>query len=517
MLLPAEWMQILGKALLIVVGMALFSIGCAVGPDFKLPGTVIEGKWEEGGGMEVSSSPAELVGWWKVFKDPVLNRLVKKSAKQNLTVELAGLQVMEARALLGIAMGNAYPQVQQATGDLSYNRNPNLAPNPEFSAASVGLDASWELDLWGKYRRGIESSNANLLASVAGYNDVLVSITAEVARTYITIRTLEMRIKTANKNIEIQIKSSAVTKALWDEGAKSELDFQQAETTLYTTRAQVPELEISLKQAQHSLAILLGIPPQNMTALLKGSTGIPQPPTTITAGIPADLLRRRPDIRQAEYRAAAQSAQIGVAKAELYPRLSLLGSIGWNATNTGSQSLSNLFNTSTFGGDIGPSATWNILNYGRIKNNVRVQDAVFQQALTNYSLSVLNAAGEVEDAIVGFQRSRVQAGLLKQSVDAASRALELSMIQYKEGQSSFQRVLDSTRTLSEQQDQHIQILGNISNNVVALYKALGGGWQETGRNSFIPSATRKQMEARTKWGDLLEDQKELPKNNSDNP
>ncbi len=497
--------------------MVLFLMGCAVGPDFKPPGAATAGKWEEGDGSRVTSSPAELVQWWKIFGDPVLNRLVKKAAKQNLSVELAGLQVMESRALLGIAIGNAYPQVQQATGDLSYNRNPNLAPNPEFSAASVGLDASWELDLWGKYRRGVESSNASLLASVAGYNDVLVSITAEVARTYIAIRTLEMRIKTAKENIEIQVKSSAVTKALWDEGAKSELDFQQAETTLYTTRAQVPELEISLKQAQHSLAILLGIPPQNMAALLKGASGIPIPPDTITAGIPADLLRRRPDIRQAEFQAAAQSAQIGVAKAELYPRLSLVGSIGWNATNTGSQSLSNLFNTSTFGGDIGPSATWNILNYGRIKNNVRVQDAVFQQALTNYSLSVLNAAGEVEDAIVGFQRSQVQAGLLKQSVDAASRALELSTIQYKEGQSSFQRVLDSTQALSQQQDQHIQTLGNISNNAVALYKALGGGWQKTGRQSYIPATTQKQMEERTKWGKLLKDQGDSAKGSAAKP
>lgn len=494
----AELRSVVAAAFLLSVG------GCMVGPDFQVPEAAVAAAWAESDAEGISAKRGDLLEWWEVFGDPVLNRLVKQAADENLTLQVAGLRVMEARAQLGIALGNAWPQVQQATGGLSYNRNPAFAPKPEFTAGSVGFDASWELDLWGKYRRGIESANANLLANVAGYEDVVVSLTAEVARTYTLIRSLQERIATAKENIETQKQSAAITKALWDDGAKSELDYQQAATTLYSTEATVPALEISLKQAEHSLAILLGQPPQDMAKLLGGPGGIPQAPAAIAAGIPSDLLRRRADIRQAEYQAAAQCAQIGIAKTDLYPRISLLGSIGWNSTNIGSQSLNDLFNSTTFGGDIGPSASWNVLNYGRIENNVRVQDAVFQEALANYQQLVLSAAGEVEDAVVGFSRSHTQAALLKKSVDASQRALELAMLQYKEGQSTFQRVLDSTRSLSQQQDQYIQTMGNITTSAIALYKALGGGWQEGGRASYVPVDVRREMEERTNWGPLLE-------------
>lgn len=493
-----------------VAGLGLLLSGCVVGPGFETPGAAVADHWAEGKGPAVTAGRKELVAWWKVFNDPVLNRLVAKASKQNLSLQLAGLRVMEARAQLGIAVGQAYPQVQQATGDLSYNRNGSLPSDRNFTAASVGFDASWELDLWGKYRRGTESASANLLANVAGYDDVVVSLTAEVAQTYVVIRTLEERIATAKQNIVTQTRSTEITKDLWDEGQKDELDYQQAATTLYATQSTVPALEISLKQAEHSMAILLGMPPQKMSGDLSGSKGIPVPPATIAAGIPSDLLRRRPDLRQAEFQAAAQCAQIGIAKSDLYPRLSLLGSMGWNASDSGSNSLGDLFNSTSFGGNIGPSATWNVLNYGRIKNNVRVQDAAFQQALTNYRQLVLNAAGEVEDAIVGFERSRTQAALLKKSVDASQRALDLSTLQYKEGQNSFQRVLDSTRTLAQQQDQYIQTMGNISTNVAALYKALGGGWQAAKPATYVPTEVRKTMEARTDWGQMLGSPKNQP-------
>ena len=328
--------------LAVVVGLLLPA--CMVGPDFEPPEAPVAGSWAEGGRPGVTAGRKELVAWWKVFKDPDLNRLVNKASKQNLSLQLAGLRVMEARAQLGIAVGNAYPQVQQATGDLSYNRNPDLGSHPYFTAASVGFDASWELDLWGKYRRGTESARANLLASVAGYDDVVVSLTAEVARTYVMIREIEERIATAQQNIVTQTRSTEITKALWVEGAKGELDYQQAATTLYSTQASVPGLEISLKQAEHAMAILLGMPPQKMSGYLSGSKGIPAAPASIAAGIPSDLLRRRPDIRQAEFQAAAQCAQIGIAKSDLYPRLSLLGSMGWSASNSGSNSLGDLLN-----------------------------------------------------------------------------------------------------------------------------------------------------------------------------
>ena len=489
---------------IVAAGALLLMAGCTVGPDFKTPDASVAKRWSESGGG-TTASPAQTVEWWKVFGDPTMTRLVRQAAQQNLSVEQAGLKVAQSRAQLAIAVGNAFPQLQQASGNLSYNRDPSFEPS-KFTAASAGFDASWEIDLWGKYRRGVESANATLLADVAGYHDALISVISETARTYVSIRAIESRLKTVKKNIEIQTETTRIAKALWDRGAKDELDYQQSAATLFSTRSQVPQLNISLKQSHHALAILLGLPPQKMDGLLEGETAtIPAPPTTIATGIPADLLRRRPDIRQAEFQAASRSEQIGIAKTDLYPRLSLLGGFGWNASDAPGQSLGELFNSTTFSAGIGPSVTWNVLNYGRIRNNVRVQDAVFEQSLNNYRQQVLNAAGEVEDAMVGLESSRVQAGLLKQGVDASQRALDLAMLQYKEGDTDFQRVLDSTQALSQQQDQHIQTLGNISTNAIALYKALGGGWKNTGRKTLLTDETRNAMKQRTNWGKLLPD------------
>ena len=493
----------LAHASFLGAALALLS-GCTIGPDFENPEAPVAAGWSESD-ERISHSPADTIEWWKRFDDPVLDRLVKKASEQNLTIELAGLRVMQSRAELGIAIGNAYPQLQQASGNLLYTRNPALLPgDTKFTSAFVGLDASWELDLWGRFRRGITASEANLLADVAGYHDALVAVTAEVASTYITIRVLEQRIATAQRNIEIQQETTDISKALWDDGEKSRLDYEQARTTLLTTQARVPALEISLQQSHHALAILLGQPPQKMDGLLRGRDTIPSPSAEIAAGVPADLLRQRPDIRQAEFQAAAQSEQIGIALTDLYPRLSLLGSIGWSASDAPGGDLGKLFNTTAFGGSIGPTATWNVLNYGRIRNNVRVQDAAFQQALTNYQQTVLSAAGEVEDAIVGFGKSHIRANLLKESVEAAQTSLDLAVLKYKAGEADFQRVLDSTRALDQQQDQFIQAEGDIALNAVSLYKALGGGWAKNGRPAFITDRSRDQMTKRTRWGRLLD-------------
>jgi len=476
-----------------------------VGPDFDPPHASVATNWSESAGTTLIAKAADHPEWWKVFNDPVLDELVQQAHEQNLTLQIAGLRVLQARAELGVASGRLYPQLQQVNAGYNYSYRPDSsAAGGSISSASFGFDAAWELDLWGKYRRAIESADANLFASVASYDDVMVSLSAEVARTYVLIRSLEQRIATAKKNIEIQSRTLEITRALAEGGTVSELDVQQAATALHTTQATVPSLRITLRQTEHALSTLLGLPPEALPNVLTGVGDIPSAPAEVAVGIPADLLRRRPDIRRAEFQAAAQCARIGVAKAELYPSLSLVGTLGWGASDAGGGNLGDVFKSSAFGADVGPSVRWNIFNYGRIQNQVRVQDAAFQELLANYQNVVLDAAREVEDAMVGFLQSREQADFLRQSVESSQRALDLAILQYKEGMANYQRVLDSTRSLTLQQDQYIATQGNITLNLVSMYKALGGGWQVRIGKPFVPEAVQQQMSQRTKWGDLLD-------------
>ncbi|MBW1774434.1 MAG: efflux transporter outer membrane subunit [Deltaproteobacteria bacterium] len=492
-----------------------------LGPDFVTPEAPVAPQWQEheekgikkqDGEKAVKERIDDYSQWWKVFGDPVLDKLVQTAYEQNLSLQIAGLRVLEARAQLGIAAGNLYPQNQEMTGDYSYNRGSNTAPwvDRYFSSASVGFDAAWELDFWGKFRRGIQSADASLLANIASYDDVLVTLTAEVARTYVQIRTFEERVRLARENAEIQDKALQLTTAQFEEGAVTALDMQQAKTSLRNTQASIPGFQISLRQSQHALSILMGMPPQDLAELLGDPAGIPTAPTEVAVGIPADLLRRRPDIKQAELEAAAQSAQIGIARSELFPSFALLGTLGWSVNDAAQNSMGDLFNSRSFGFSLGPSFQWNIFNYGRLKNQVRVQDARFEQALTNYRNVVLNAAGEVEDAMVGFLQSKAKAKYLLEGSEAAKISSDLSMLQYKEGMTSYQRVLDSNRALTQQQDNYAQTRGDIVTNLIAMYKALGGGWQVRLGNDFVPAPVQVKMKDRTDWGELLEIRNEKP-------
>jgi NodT family efflux transporter outer membrane factor (OMF) lipoprotein len=482
----------------------LLAGGCAMtGPDFSAPGANIDQQWTDDATAGVRKEHADYSQWWKVFNDPVLDSLVATAYKQNLSLQIAGLRVLEARAQLGVVTGSLYPQLQQASGSYSYNRGRETPLSDQhFRAAAAGFDAAWELDFWGKFRRGIESADANLLANIASYDDVLVTLTAEVARNYVLVRVLEERIRVAKDNIRIQQRSLELTTAQYDSGSVTELDKQQATTQLRNTQASIPALTISLDRARHALSILLGMPPQDLEQLL-GSGDIPTAPAEVAVGIPAELLRRRPDIRQAELQAAAQSAQIGIAQAELLPSFSLFGSFGWSVNDAGQDDLGDLFDSNSFRFSAGPSFQWKILNYGRLKNQVRVQDARLEQLLVNYENAVLSASAEVKDALSGFLNSKLEAQYRQESAAAAKRSSDLSMLQYTEGISLYQSVLDANRQLVAQQDTHAQARGNIASNLIALYKALGGGW-ETRTGEFVPEDTRRTMSGRTDWGDLLE-------------
>jgi NodT family efflux transporter outer membrane factor (OMF) lipoprotein len=484
--------------------------GCtALGPDFVKPEVAEEDDWLEKN-EEISSAALDAAEWWKVFNDPVLDTLIEKAYRQNLPLQIAGLRIFEARAQLGIAVGLQYPQSQTAGGSASAvgvsENSPNFSSQADdtFRNYQAGFDAAWELDFWGRFRRGIESADANLSASVADYDNALVSLTAEVARVYVNIRILEERLKIAFDNIKLQQKSLRIATVRYMNGATTELDVQQAKTNLAGTRAQVPVLTRQLRQAKNALSVLMGMPPAELSGLLGEPGTIPVAPEQVAAGIPAELLRRRPDVRQAELQAASQSALIGVAETDLYPSFSLLGSIGFQTSDTGISSASDLFNSDSLGYSVGPAFSWNILNYGRLRNNIRIQDARYQQTIVNYQNTVLTAYQEVEDAMVGFIQASEESGIRAEGTQSAKRSTKLSNIQYREGTVDFQRVIDSERTLVLQQDLWTQARGDISLNLIAMYKALGGGWEMREGHDFISDENRKAMEERTNWGDLLQ-------------
>jgi NodT family efflux transporter outer membrane factor (OMF) lipoprotein len=492
------------------LGFALVLTGCTtLGPDFMRPEVPTTPDWQTTGDT-LSGEPRELAEWWKLFNDPVLDTLIENAYQQNLPLQIAGLRILEARAQLGIAVGNRYPQVQQASGGVSAvevsENSPNFssASDDEFTVYQAGFDAAWELDFWGRFRRGIEAAEANLSATVADYDNALVSLTAEVARTYVTIRTLEERLALARANIVLQQESLRVARVRFDNGATTELDVQQAMSSLADTQALVPVLLRSLRQANNGLSVLLGMPPSDLTQILGGEGTIPVAPVQVAAGVPADLLRRRPDVQAAELQAASRSALVGVAEADLYPSFSLLGSIGYQSSDTGSSSAGDLFNSDSLFFSAGPAFRWNILNYGRIMNNVRVQDARLQQTLVNYRNTVLTAYREVEDAMVAFVQSQQESGFRATSAQAAKRSAEIANIQYREGSVDFQRVIDTERFLVAQQDQWTNTRGDIALSLIAVYKALGGGWEIREGRGFVSEENRSEMEERTSWGDLLE-------------
>jgi len=485
----------------------IWSGGCTMlGPDFTAPDVPVQEEWpgEESPFLK-KASRQESIEWWTLFNDPVLNRLVHTASEQNLPLQSAGLRIMEARAQLGFSKGNLFPQVQEMTADFATVGTTGPAEDRYFNSASVGFDAAWELDFWGKYRRGIESAEAGLQASVADYDDMLVSLTAEVARVYVNIRTLEERIRLAEKNGEIQKNSLKLVIMQEEAGTVTELDVMQARTLLTSTLATIPRMRSSLASYRHALAVLLGIVPEEIHDFLEPEGGIPEFSAIVATGVPAELLRRRPDIRRAEMLAAAQCARIGIARTELFPSFTLLGTLGWSAADMGSRSLGNIFDADSFAYSFGPAFRWNIFNYGRLKNQVRVQDARFQQTLAAYRNTVLNAAREVEDAMRGLEYAGREAELLRQGVESSERSTQLSMLQYQEGFVGYQRVLDSTRALTQKQDQYAQTKGNIATYVIALYKALGGGWQSREGRPFIPGKIRDEMKKRTDWGELLDE------------
>ena len=492
----------------------IFISGCTlVGPDYVKPEVAEPENWLESADPKIESREVDFSQWWTVFNDPVLNTLTDAAYQQNLPLQIAGLRILEARAQLGIAVGFQYPQTQQAFGEGSGNRISKNAPNVrqadrKYLDLQVGLDAVWELDVWGKFRRAVQTGVANLEATIADYDDILVSLTAEVARTYILLRTSEERLGVARENVKIQKRSLEIADVRFKAGAVTELDVTQARALLRSTEATIPGFLSDVRQAKNALAILLGKLPGEIDAMLGGAGLIPDVPAEVAVGIPAELLRRRPDIRFAERALAAQSAQIGFAKADFFPHFTLFGSLGFQAADkvdsrSNNSNFSDLFKADSFTYFAGPAVNWDFLNYGRITNQVRVEDARFQELAVNYENTVIRAAQEVEDAMVEFLQTQDAVVFLADAVKASKRSVDLSMIQYREGLTDYQRVLDTQRFLTELQDDLVFTAGSVGLNLVAMYRALGGGWEIRAGKDFVPDDLKEEMLQRTNWGDLL--------------
>jgi len=485
-----------------------------VGPDYVKPTAPEPQDWLQSADSKIESKAADFGTWWAAFNDPILNALVQSAYQQNLTLQVTGIRILEARAQLGIAIGNQYPQSQQGTGDATVRKTsrnlPNAASAERFAYVyNIGFDAAWELDFWGKFRRAVQAGVADLQASIADYDNNLVFLTSEVARTYINLRISEERLAVAHENVKIQKESLRLAQAQFNAGAVTELDVFQSRALLRTTEASIPGFESEIRQFKNALAILLGKLPGEIDMMLAGPARIPQIPAEIAVGIPAELLRRRPDIRLAERQLAAQSALIGVAKADLFPHFSLFGSMGF--TTAGSTSppqsrnagLGDLFEGKSLGYSVGPSFSWDLFNYGRITNSIRVQDARFQQLAVDYENTVLQAVQEVEDAMVAFARTQDQVAFLADAVAAYKSSVDLSMLQYREGLVDFQRVLDAQQNLARQQDNWVVTTGDVGLNLISLYKALGGGWEMRAGRDFVSASIKAEMQKRTNWGDLL--------------
>jgi len=479
--------------------------------------------------------------WWKIFNDPTLNTLVQKAYIQNLDIKSAGLRILQSRTILGISKGLTFPQLQTLSGNVASTHN----NGNHFEISNLNFDIGWEMDIWGKYARGIESSEANLYATLFSYNDIMVSVIAEVARNYINYCTAEERLAYAMRNVTIQERVTQMTEVQFNSGNVSELDMQQAKTQLYNTRSILPSIELTKIKARNAIALLLAMNSNEVIKLLskvdkkysnsnkqyltidkKGTIQIKENRDNLLninitpyanlnpyKKIDADLITRRPDIKIAEYKVKSSSALIGTKIAELYPSFSLFGNIGYNSNNaTGSWTTG----SNALGVTIGPSFSWNIFQYGRIKNQIRLQDALFEESLVNYNKKVLSAVSEVSDALNGYILVKKQQEENKKAVDATIRAFNISIIQYNDGLVNYQRLLTTVEKLTSTQDRYATIKGNLAVNAILFYKALGGGWQISKGKSYLSERTAQKMKKRIDWDRYLDaNMTHLPKGITD--
>ena len=464
----------LARALLL--GLCLLLSGCLVGPDWAPPKPQVPDKWSHAGqDQSKAAAEAKLAAWWTIFNDPKLTSLEQRALASSLDLKLAQAKVRQARAARGVVMGGLGPSLD-AGGSFQRSRTPLTTAGATGESLGnryqAGFDASWELDIFGGTRRQVEAADADLAAAVEGHNQVLVTLMAEVARNYLELRTLQERLAIARSNLAAQRHTSQITGQRFTAGLASGLDLANAQAQAATTAAQVPLLESSLWQSLHSLGVLLGQAPASLAQELLPPAALPPDPPAVPLGLPSDLLRRRPDIRQAEAQIHAATARVGVATADLYPRFTLSAGAGFQAG-----AMDSWFSWGQRYWSLGPSFIWRIFESGRIEANIELQRAQEEEALLTYRQTVLTALQEVEDALVASAREQEHRTLLRDAVAANRKAVTLAKELYDQGQVDFLNVLTAQGALYSSEDSLSRSNGNLATYLIALYKALGGGWQ----------------------------------------
>ena len=462
---------------LMVAGALLVLTSCAaVGPDYHPPQPGAPADWHAALEDGLTAAPVDskiLARWWTVFNDPVLSDLISVAENGNLDLKQAESRIREARARRVVARAGGFPAID--TSGAYTRRHSNNGTNDFYQA---GFDAGWEIDIFGGTRRSVEAADANLLARTVALEDVRVTLAAEVGLNYVEARTFQRRLAVTGGNLQAQEETFELIQFRYQAGLSDELALQQARYNLESTRAQIPSLRTGLAEAKNRLAVLMGKIPGEVDSMLSEPRPIPITPPTVAVGIPADTLQRRPDIRVTESELAAQTALVGVATADLYPRLRLSGTIGLEATQ-----FANFFKSASRFWNFGPGVSWNLFDAGSIRGNIEIQSALQEQSLIAYEKSVLNALEEVENALTAYAGEQIRRERLLDAVDAAGKAETLARDKYQSGLVDFTTVLDAQRSLFSLQEQLAISDGAVASDLVQLYKALGGGWE-----SVVPMA-----------------------------
>ena len=484
-----------------------------VGPDYSRPPVKAVDQYKSSTQTEFTESLGENsnkildpVEWWQSFNDPTLNALLKQATAQNLSLQQTALRIYQLQAQLGVSDATLLPSANLSA---SYNNNRNSAIQEAINDANnlVSKNAlvqmSWELDFWGKNRRGVQSSLTSYLSGVAAYYSVDVSLTADVANTYINIRNYDELIAVAKTNLALQKESLRIAGARFKYGATSMLDLSQAQAQYEQTKAQIPGLVANLKKNQHAMSILLGESPDYYEKTYGNTKGSLKPPAELGIGMPRDLLRRRPDVLQAEFDAASKSALIGVNKAQLFPTFTLGGTFGYSTSNYGNLTSANLFSWGNNSSGVSAGLYLPLFYRGAIVDQVRVQDAIFQQSLLAYQNQVLNAQKEVEDSLITISTTKSSKEDLGRGVIAAQSAADLALERYKTGQSDYTTVITAQQNLLNIQNSLVQTSSNELIGYVGAFKALGGGWTADMSPPQLPDQMIADMTDRTDWGSVL--------------
>ncbi|MFH1977063.1 MAG: efflux transporter outer membrane subunit [Pseudomonadota bacterium] len=463
--------------------------GCiTVGPDYVLPETKMPAEWHnelKGGITAEAQDPQMLAKWWTTLNDPVLSGLIERAVANNQDIKKVRAKIREQRARRNISNAGLLPTIDASGSSTRRKSSEETSGGKETDFYSAGFDAGWELDMFGGTRRLVEASTADLQASREDLRDVLVSLLAEVALNYAEVRSFQARIEVAEKNLNIQDETYQLAQLLYQAGLSNEIAVHQAKYNLENTRSNIPTLRTGLEEAMNRLAVLMGDNPGAVHAELKEQKPVPVSRPDLAVGIPADVLRQRPDIRRAERQLAAQTARVGVATAEMYPKINLTGSIGFE-----SLTLDNLITPGSRTYSFGPRITWPIFKAGSIRSNIEVQSALQEQYLIQYETAVLNALEEVENALMAYMEEQNRRQSLSDAKRAASLAANLAQDQYKAGLTDFTNVLDAQRALLSFEDQLIQNEENIISNLIRLYKALGGGWTSLSPVDINPGSNK---------------------------